>query len=221
MQAYDTWGGGVINYALTNLPGPPAAIGAVAGSGQSATVNGAYGAVLQAAVTDSGGVALSGVTVTFTAPASGPTLKFTGGASSAAAITNASGVATSPAMTAGGIAGTFGVTATVSGVGGVATYSFTAIAGSPASAAVYAGSGQSTPISTSFGAVLQVIVKDAGGNPSPAGIGVVFAAPTTGATGTFGSASTANVTTAATGIGVGYRRLRRTGRLGHIAFPPP
>ena len=70
-----------------------ASIVATAGTPQSATVNTAFATALQAMVKDANGNPLSGVTVTFTAPASGASATF-GGSANATAVTNASGVAT-------------------------------------------------------------------------------------------------------------------------------
>ena len=65
-----------------------ASIAASAGTPQSATVNSAFAAALQATVEDAGGNLLSGVTVTFTAPVSGASATF-GGSATATAMTNA------------------------------------------------------------------------------------------------------------------------------------
>src|SRR5213078_4811663 len=59
---------------------------------------------LQATVTESGNP-ISGITVTFTAPASGPSGTFPGNVTTANAVTNGSGVATAPVFTANGTAG--------------------------------------------------------------------------------------------------------------------
>src|SRR6202030_3698018 len=82
------------NFALTNTAGSAAAITATAGTPQSATISTAFTTALQATVKDSGNNPVSGVTVTFTAPAqTGASGTFAGGANTA--TTNASGVATS------------------------------------------------------------------------------------------------------------------------------
>jgi adhesin/invasin len=57
--------------AFVISPGVPAVLSANAGSGQSATIYGPFATALQALVTDSHGNPVSGVVVSFTAPASG------------------------------------------------------------------------------------------------------------------------------------------------------
>ena len=66
---------------LTVTAGTPAGITATAGTPQSATINTAFAAALQATVKDSGGNPMSGVTVTFAAPSSGASATFGGPAS--------------------------------------------------------------------------------------------------------------------------------------------
>ncbi len=106
--------------------GVAASITATAGTLQSATEGTAFATALQATVQSSGGTAVSGVTVTFTAPDSGASATFTG-SPTATAITNGSGVATAPALTANGTAGSYAVTASVPGVAAAASFSLTNI----------------------------------------------------------------------------------------------
>src|SRR6267378_1004769 len=73
---------GPANFSLTNLAVPPANIAAIAGSGQSATIGAAFGTALQAKATDGGGNPVSGVAVTFAAPASGASGSFPGSVTS-------------------------------------------------------------------------------------------------------------------------------------------
>jgi hypothetical protein len=91
------------------------------GTPQSAAVGAVFGTSLKATVTDSGGKAVNGATVTFTVPSSGPSAVFSG---SSSVTTNTNGVATAPALTANNLAGGYTVTASVAG-GGVATFSLT------------------------------------------------------------------------------------------------
>src|SRR5207237_10414756 len=77
---------------------------ATAGTPQSAPPNTAFGTQLQATVTESGNP-ISGITVTFTAPGSGPSGTFPGNVTTANVATNGSGVATAPVFTANGTAG--------------------------------------------------------------------------------------------------------------------
>src|SRR5205823_8870503 len=111
------------NFSLTNLGNPPANIVDSAGTPQNATISSAFAVQLQVTVTDSGSNPVSGVTVTFAAPGSGPSGTFAGGANTA--TTNASGVATAAVFTANGAAGSYTVTATVSGVASPANFSMT------------------------------------------------------------------------------------------------
>jgi hypothetical protein len=182
------------SFSLTNVAGSPASVTATAGTPQSATVGTTFSTALQATVKDGSGNYLSGVTVTFGAPPSGAGATF-GGA--AAVTTNGSGVATAPALTANGQAGGYTVTASVSGISTPASFSLTNLVGSPASVTATAGTPQSATVNAAFGIALQATVKDRGGNPV-SGVTVTFAAPSSGASATFGGSAT--VTTNATGI---------------------
>jgi len=175
------------SFALTNTVGTPASITATAGTPQSAVINTAFGSALQVTVKDSGNNPVSGVTVTFTVPSSGASATF---ASGNTAVTNASGVATSSALTANSTTGSYSVTASVSGVSTPASFALTNTAGTPASITATAGTPQSAVISTAFGSALQVTVKDAGNNPI-SGVTVTFTVPSSGASATFASGSTA------------------------------
>ncbi len=179
------------SFALTNTAGAPASVAVQSGSGQSTTVATAFGAQLVARVADAQGNAVSGVNVSFSAPAAGASATL--GASSA--TSNASGLA-SVSATANGIAGTYAVTATAAGVATPVTFTETNVAGAPAAVAVVSGSPQSTVVGTAFGAPLLVAVTDAFGNPV-SGVSVGFAAPATGASATL---ATPAPTTDATGV---------------------
>jgi Zn-dependent metalloprotease len=86
------------------------------GSSQTQYLNTAFPIPLQVFVLDNAKNAVSGATVTFTAPASGPSGKFADtGTNTTTAITDAQGVATAPAFTSNGLAGTYSVKPTVSG----------------------------------------------------------------------------------------------------------
>src|SRR5262249_55194238 len=93
--------------------GAPSSIVVSAGSGQAATINSTFGTALQATVTNASGTPVSGVTVSFTAPASGPSGTFANNTTATTAVTNASGVATASAFTANGTAGPYAVTASI------------------------------------------------------------------------------------------------------------
>ncbi len=184
------------NFSLTNLAGPAAKVTVTSGSGQSAAINAAFSAPLVATVTDSGNNPVSGVVVTFTAPASGASGTFAGGVNTA--TTNASGVATSAAFTANStVGGPYNVVASATGATS-ATFSLTNLVGPPAKVVVTSGSGQSTAINSAFSAPLVATVTDVGNNPV-SGVVVTFTAPASGATGTFaGGVNTA--TTNASGV---------------------
>ena len=165
-------------FSLTNLSAAPASVTATGGTPQSATVGAAFANPLQATVKDASGNAVSGVTVTFTAPAAtGPSAVL----SAATAVTNASGVASITA-TANSKAGTYNVTAAAGGQS--ASFALTNTAGPAASLTAVTGSTpQSAAVSTAFGAALAVTAQDASGNPVK-DLTVVFAAPVSGASAT-------------------------------------
>jgi hypothetical protein len=104
--------------------GPPVSIAATSGAAQSAAVNTVFATPLGATVRDASSNPVSGVTVTFTAPASGASARFSGSAV-ATAVSDSSGVATAPALTANGTLGSYTVAASVSSVPTPATFSLT------------------------------------------------------------------------------------------------
>ncbi len=108
-------------FTLTNTSGPAFAIAASAGTEQSASINTAFSTALQATVVDTFGNGVAGVLVTFTAPATGASARFSGSAT-ANATTNALGVATAPTLTANAVPGAFSVLATAPGVAGSAPF---------------------------------------------------------------------------------------------------
>jgi hypothetical protein len=99
------------DFSLDNITGAVVSITATSGTPQSAFVNQAFGAPFVVTVVDGNMNPISGATVTFEVPASGPGGSFTGGVNTA--TTDASGVATSPLFIANGSVGTYTVTATV------------------------------------------------------------------------------------------------------------
>ncbi len=125
LRAFDAAGNysSVSNVAQVTTPGSttppppqiPQSILPVSGSQQSAVVNSAFSAPLQAKVLDASFNPVVGVTVTFTTP-SGPSATFSGSGNVAYATTNAGGVAISPALTANSAAGSYAVTASVPGL---------------------------------------------------------------------------------------------------------
>ena len=184
------------SFSLTNLAAGPASVTATTGTPQSATVSTGFATALQATVKDGSGNLLSGVSVIFAAPGTGASATFGG---SATVTTNASGVATAPALTANGQAGSYTVTASVAGVSTPASFSLTNLAAGPASVTATTGTPQSATVSTGFATALQATVKDGSGNLL-SGVSVIFAAPGTGASATFGGSAT--VTTNTSGVAI-------------------
>jgi hypothetical protein len=162
-------------FSLTNTAGAAGDIAVVGGNGQNTTIGSAFSQVLQVLVTDSLGNPISGESVTFTAPASGPSGVFS---KPATVQTNAQGIATAPAFTANQQIGNFTVTASIPGVAAAATFNLT-ITAVPAAIAVSSGSGQKATVVAAFANPLQVLVTNAGKKPV-AGITVAFAIPANG-----------------------------------------
>ena len=73
---------------------------------------------------DAGSNPVPGVTVTFTAPGSGASARFSG-LTTATAVTDVSGIATPPTLTANGTTGSYAVTATAPGVATPASFNLT------------------------------------------------------------------------------------------------
>ena len=172
-QLLDAFGGGLTGMSAT-FPVAAAAPATIVGAppSESATVNGAF-ASLTATVTDTYGNPVSGVSVTLaaTTAGSGATL----GSGTLSQPTNASSVATFADLTANTKAGTYTVATTAPNVTMPASFSLTNTAGAPGGiTAVWAH--RRAPRSHAFGTALQVLVKDANGNPVP-GATVTFTAP--------------------------------------------
>jgi uncharacterized repeat protein (TIGR01451 family) len=98
-----------------------------AGTPQSTAVNTAFPIALKATLTESD-IPVSGISVTFTAPTSGPRGTFSSG-NTATVVTDANGVATAPTIAANSTPGTYNVAATVVGVTDPANFSLTNVAG--------------------------------------------------------------------------------------------
>jgi hypothetical protein len=170
------------SFNLTNNPGPAAAIVATGGSGQSATINTEFAERLVATVRDASGNPIANAVVTFTAPpTTGPSGTFNGANT---ATTNASGVATSNVFRANERAGSYNVTASVGEVSTPATFALTNTAGSASAVVATSGGGQRAVVEAAFAARLVATVRDGGANPIQ-GVTVTFAAPSSGASGTF------------------------------------
>ena len=193
-------------FSLTNDDaGIPASIVASQGSGQSAATGAGFSLPLTATITDAQGLPVAGASVTFsvTPGSTGASASFAGSGSSVSETTNSNGVATTPVLTAGSVAGSLSVIATVRGLNTTVTFPLTVTAGVPYALTLGAGASQSAAAGTSFAVPLAVTVTDSHGNPVP-GATVTFAAPTSGASGTFGpgDGSQVQVTTDSKGIAV-------------------
>ncbi len=163
----------------TATPPPPS---------QSHSVNGTFGQPLVAFVTSNGSPA-GGVVVTFQAPTSGASGTFAGKRGTTATATSESnGLATAPAFTANGTVGTYSVLASITAASTPASFTMINTTGAPATVIATGGGGQSTTVDSQFASPLTVKVVDSGNNPVSSAI-VVFAAPATGASGTFATPS--------------------------------
>ena len=186
-----------VNFAETNTAGAPANLTATSGGGQSATVSTAFASPLVATVTDAHSNPVSGVTVVFTAPASGASATFATTPLSAtdSEITGANGQATSKAFTANSTVGTYNV-AVSSGALPLFNFPETNTEGA-ATLTATSGGGQSTAVGTAFASPLVATVTN-GGNPV-SGVSVTFTAPASGASGTFGTTPPSTTDTEVTG----------------------
>ncbi|MBS1120708.1 MAG: Outer rane lipoprotein omp16 precursor, partial [Deltaproteobacteria bacterium] len=174
-------------FDLANRPDAPQTLTIDAlSTPQSALVGTPYPVPLRAVVADQFGNPVPGVTVTYAAPSSEPTVTL----STTSPATDANGT-TSVVAVAGTMAGTFPVTATVTGVA-PGTFTLTNLPPSVGPAAItVAGGGQTTLATTEFPAPLVIRVTDASGDPV-AGVAVNLALPSTGPSAT--ASTTAPVT---------------------------
>ncbi len=101
------------------MAGQPSGIVVFGGSPQSAVVLQPFPELLQAQVRDTTGHPVAGVSVSFTAPSSGPSGTF---AATPTGITDENGVAMAPTLTAGSQPGNWIVTALAAGVSSPATF---------------------------------------------------------------------------------------------------
>lgn len=130
---------------------------------------------LSVVVLDALGDPIPGVSVTFSAPATGASATIVPNP----ATTDANGVA-QVTTTANTIAGSYQVIANVGGVPTPIIFDLVNHAGPAASVGSLNGSGQGAVTSTAFGSALGLQVLDEYGNPVP-GVAVTFTAPVTGA----------------------------------------
>jgi uncharacterized protein (TIGR03437 family) len=171
-----TGGSGTFN--LTNTPGAPAAIQVVSGTPQSTPINLDFSDSLRVRVVDQLGNGISGATVTYSAPASGPSASF----SPSTAATDQQGFAQVTA-TANITAGTYFVSATASGVSTSAAFSLQNVLGPTPALVSSAGSPQSIVVGSEFPQLLQVTIRDSLNNPIP-NVTVFFSSPAAGASAT-------------------------------------
>jgi murein DD-endopeptidase MepM/ murein hydrolase activator NlpD len=170
--------------AITVNPAAAAAITAVFGGGQSATVNSPFFA-LGAKVVDAFDNAVPDVSVTFGSPAAGAGVTFPFGSTSTTDILGF----VDAFVAANTLAGTFAVTASVPGVAAPASFTLTNTAAAPAKLIFTSPSAATAVVDTAFVPDLGVRVADTYGNPVP-GVTVTFSGPGTGAGATFPGGST-------------------------------
>ncbi len=192
LAAADFNGDGATDLAVTNVADNNvsillgvAAITPTAGKSQAVMVGMPFPASLDARLTDAIGSSMSGISVNFAAPGSGPSAVLSAGP----VTTNNLGIA-SVTATANTTAGSYSVTATVGNISALfpLTNKPAAVTVSPAA--------QSAPAGTQFSQALTVTLRDGAGNPL-SGMAVNFVAPASGAS-AFLSAVTA--TTDASGL---------------------
>ncbi len=193
-------------FSLTNNPGGPVSITPNAGSPQTAAVGTVFPVNLQAKVADAFGNGIQGVLVTFAAPASNLTIATGtfGRGPATNATTDINGLATASAFTANTVEGSYIVTGSTGALDAQqAQFQLTNGAGPPATITSTAGTPQSTVIKTAFPTALQAVVKDANGNLAP-NVAVTFAAPVSGASGTFTGSATVNTNASGVATAPGF-----------------
>lgn len=175
---------GTVTFSLQNTLATPVSIVATPGYDPQATILTAYATELEACVFDAGGDPVEGVSVTFSAPATGPSVVFaddSAGHGVVVKITADLGCVSSGAFSANGTAGeVVSVTAVASGLGGPisASYTLQNLTGAPDALEIVGGDGQSVVVGGDF-SDLAVRLVDAGGNPI-AGASVDFVATAAG-----------------------------------------
>ncbi len=205
-----SYNGITVSFSLTNTV--YAVLIATGGTPQSTQVGAAFPIPLQATAKDQAGNPVSGVSVTFTAAASGASATL----SSAPAVTNASGVA-SVTATANNVAGSYSVTASLGSL--TALFSLTNTASQAANITATGGALQYAVLNSAFPNALQATVRDAAGNPL-SGVTVTFGAPSSGPGATLSSntaitnaSGVASVTATANNVVGSYRVTASAGSL--------
>ncbi len=166
-----TLNGDLATGTISSAQEVPTAVVVVAGSTpQSAVINAAFVVPLAVDVRDAAGHLVQGVSVTFTAPASGPSGLF-GNSISATVLTNASGRATAPAFIANTIAGSYVVTAQASGGSNpITSFSLT---NTPAAASNFTLTGLPADLVAGTPGTLTVTARDAFNNVATGYTGMV------------------------------------------------
>lgn len=184
----------------------PARLVVVAGADQSAAISTAFGQALQVRAEDDQGQAVAGVSVRFTAPATGASAHFAGHAQSVLVKTDAQGLASSGALTANDTVGSYAVTAQADGLAPVsfALTNRASAADTPATLRMVSGTAQTAQVGTAFGAPMVVQVLGASGQPLPdVAVRFAFAAQGQGASARFANGqASASVRTNARGEAV-------------------
>ena len=204
---------------FTITAGPAAIIQSSGGTPQSTVINTAFTVPLQSLVTDSVGNPVSGVTVTFTVPATGATASL----SSRTVTTDSSGHASVNA-TANGVAGAYSVTAGAGGVSAAASFALANVAAGVAHLTFV-----QQPQGTTAGATINAVTvkaTDSGNNPVR---GIVIGMSATLGSGTLEGTLTA--TTDASGTATfadlvirksgAYRLRAATGLISELSQPFP
>ncbi len=146
-------------FTVTATTGGPASLSINSGNSQKAAVNSTLPNPLKVKVKDASGNGVSGVTVTFSDGGVGGTL------SSTTATTDSSGIA-GVSYTTGTKAAAVSITASVAGLTPV-VFKETVLAGPAAVLNIYAGNNQTVQAGAATPKMLQVIVSDQYGNPTP------------------------------------------------------
>ena len=170
----------------------------IGGSGQTAMVTKPFAAALQLQLVDATGAGMSGVAVTFKAPATGASASFNG-STSVVVATDANGIAMSPIPVANSQAGAYTVSAAIAGVSTPVAFTLTNTAPKPSAIVAISGTPQSTMIGTAFAQRLVARVTDAAGNPM-AGVTVKFSTPSGGASALFSGVHAVKAVADANGV---------------------
>lgn len=186
--------------AVTNTSGVPASLTISGASSQAAVVGTSFGAPLSVKVTDSAGQLYPDAAVTFTAPSTSASATFVGsGAATTTVMSNGAGIATVPVAYASSVPGSYSVVASAGSA--TAKFALTNDVGPATYLIVWAKTNnQSQTVGSAFPLQMSVTVLDRLRNPVP-NDPVTFAAPGSGASGTFaGTSTSATVTTNTSGF---------------------